>query len=122
MSNFSFNSFVENILVASIQVVATCIAAVVIDRAGRRIMLLGSSFFMFLAQVALGTYFWLSIHNPATAKTIEFLPLLSLCVFITFFSVGFGPVPWLMMGELFSPEAKGKCGTITGKAVPWDLI
>lgn len=43
---------------------------------------------------------------------IKFLPLASLCLFILAFSVGFGPVPWLMLGELFGPEVREKASAI----------
>ena len=32
------------------------------------------------------------------------MPLVSLSVFVFAFSLGFGPIPWLMMSELFAPE------------------
>ena len=53
-------------------------------------------------------------HSPAAAS-IDFLPLTCLSAFIFFFSVGFGPVPWLMMGELFSQEAKEKASAVSGE-------
>ena len=34
------------------------------------------------------------------------VPLISLSVFVFAFSLGFGPIPWLMMSELFAPEVK----------------
>ena len=40
------------------------------------------------------------------AKKIEFIPVASLSLFVFAFSIGFGPIPWLMMSELFSPEVK----------------
>lgn len=35
------------------------------------------------------------------------LPLISLLVFIFTFAIGFGPVPWLLMGELIPNRVKG---------------
>ena len=32
------------------------------------------------------------------------VPVISLSVFVFGFSLGFGPIPWLMMSELFAPE------------------
>ena len=34
------------------------------------------------------------------------VPLISLSVFVFAFSLGFGPIPWLMMSELFAPEVE----------------
>jgi hypothetical protein len=63
----------------------------------------------------LGTFFYIQQSNPTLAKTIGFLPLSSLCIFIFAFSIGFGPIPWLMVGELFSPEVKEQASSISGQ-------
>ena len=34
---------------------------------------------------------------------------------IFFFSIGFGPIPWLMVGELFSPEVKERASSISSE-------
>ena len=53
--------------------------------------------------------------DPSKAISISFLPVLSLSVYILAFSVGFGPIPWVMMSELLSPEIKTLAGSIAGK-------
>ena len=53
-------------------------------------------------------------HSPTEAGKLGFLPLSCLCLFIAAFSLGFGPIPWLMMSELFSPEVKGVTSSISG--------
>ena len=35
-------------------------------------------------------------------------------LYMLFFSLGFGPIPWAMNGEIFSPEAKGLCSSVAG--------
>ena len=62
-----------------------------------------------------GVFFYLQHADPATAKKLEFLPLVSLSVFIFFFSVGFGPIPWLMTAELMSPEVKERATAISSE-------
>ena len=97
-----------------VQVVATAIAAILIDRLGRRVLLLSSALVMIFSLYGLGLYFWMLEHNPAEAGQLGFLPLSCLCLFIAAFSLGFGPIPWLMMSELFSPEVKGVTSSISG--------
>lgn len=116
----SLNSFIENIILAGVQVFATILAALFIDRLGRRILLIFSALVMSVAAFGLGTYFWILSHDPSEAHAIGFLPLSSLCVFIFAFSVGFGPIPWLMMGELFGPEVKEKASTVSA-CFNWSL-
>ncbi|KAG0709479.1 Facilitated trehalose transporter Tret1-1 [Chionoecetes opilio] len=53
-------------------------------------------------SVALGVFFYLKEHGDAP----EWLPLTSLIVFIVAFSLGYGPIPWVLMGECFSLEVR----------------
>ena len=111
----SLDSFVENIILSSVQVFATALSVAIIDKLGRRILLIVSALVMIISLYGLGLYFYYLKHNPTLASKISFLPLFSVCLFIFAFSIGFGPIPWLMMSELFSPEAKGIASSITSK-------
>ena len=95
--------------------VSTALAAVLIDRLGRRILLIASALIMIISLYGLGLYFWIQKTHPDLAKTISFLPLSSLCLYIFAFSIGFGPIPWLMMSEIFAPEVKGIASSISCK-------
>jgi len=104
----------ESIIVAVVQVVATCISAAVMDRLGRRVLLNISAALMVVSISSLGAYFYILdyLHDTELAKTIQLLPVASLSTFVFGFSVGFGPIPWLMMSELFSPEVKSLASSI----------
>merc|ERR550525_970378 len=55
----------------------------------------------------LGMYFYFANHGyDKLAHELSLLPVVSLSLFVSMFSIGFGPIPWLMMSELFSPEVK----------------
>jgi len=41
---------------------------------------------------------------------LSWLALLSLIVYIATFSLGLGPIPWILMSELLPLRARGKCG------------
>jgi len=105
----------ESIIVALVQVVACAIGASIMDKLGRRLLLNLSSSVMVISAAGLGAFFYIKINmnNEALADKIEFLPLASLSIFIFAFSIGFGPIPWLMMSELFSPEVKGPASSIS---------
>ena len=76
-----------------------------------------SAILMIISLYGLGLYFWILDHNPQLAFGISILPLISLCMFIFGFSIGFGPIPLLLMSEMFSPEAKGIASSITSKNI-----
>lgn len=115
----NLNALLENVIVGGVQVVATALAAVMIDRLGRRILLVLSALIMIISLYGLGLYFWIEAQptRSTLANSLGFLPLSSLCLFIFAFSIGFGPIPWLMMSEIFSPEVKGITSSISGKEV-----
>ncbi|XP_063228377.1 facilitated trehalose transporter Tret1-like isoform X2 [Bacillus rossius redtenbacheri] len=100
---------VAAMIMGGIQVVATFASTQIVDRAGRRVLLLASGGVMGVCSVVLGVFF----HVKDSASGIGWLPLASVCVFIALFSVGYGPIPWLMQGELFPPEIKGPASSIS---------
>lgn len=42
-----------------------------------------------------------------TLDALGWLPLVSLLIYMFAFSIGFGPVPWMMNSEFFSMESRG---------------
>ncbi|KAJ8911433.1 hypothetical protein NQ315_005966 [Exocentrus adspersus] len=97
------------ILVGVMQVVATFVSSVTVDRFGRKVLLFGSIVFMMLSGLLLGVFFTLKDRDVLDADGIDkisFLPILSLIVFISAFSLGFGPIPWLISAELMPEEIK----------------
>merc|ERR1712083_288621 len=61
----------------------------------------------------LGFYFYAAVHMKHLADHMSVVPLISLSVFVFAFSLGFGPIPWLMMSELFAPEVKSVASSIS---------
>jgi SP family facilitated glucose transporter-like MFS transporter 8 len=101
---------VATIIVGVVQVVATYISSAVVDRVGRKVLLLLSASIMGLCLAILGLYFYLKKGDDVSG--IGWLPLLCLTLYIVVFSLGFGPLPWLMMGEVFAPNIKGAASSI----------
>lgn len=108
----TMDAAVCSIIVGVVQVIMTYISGLMIERAGRRILLLFSSSIMAVCLAILGTYFHLKDHKHDVSN-IGWLPLLSVVMFIVVFSIGYGPIPWLMMGELFLPDVKGAAVSIS---------
>ncbi|KAF2879593.1 hypothetical protein ILUMI_26575 [Ignelater luminosus] len=100
---------IATIIVGVIQCVSTFIASLIVDRLGRRILLLGSALCMAIAGTLLGIFFTLKereIVDADTITTLGFLPILALSIFMVVFSLGFGPIPWMISSELFPSEIK----------------
>ncbi|KAJ6640243.1 Facilitated trehalose transporter Tret1 [Pseudolycoriella hygida] len=95
-----------SIIVGVVQVLMTFAAAALVERAGRKILLIQSSAVMGICLTALGIYFNLQSREK-DVSSFGWIPLVSLVLFIISFSLGYGPIPWMMMGELLAPEVKG---------------
>ncbi|XP_031838029.1 facilitated trehalose transporter Tret1 [Nomia melanderi] len=102
------------IIIGIIQVISVFVSSLVVDRVGRRILLLISIIFLFLTTFILGVYYYLFNDIKVNVESITWLPLLSVCIFIIMFSLGFGPLPWMMLGEIFAPEVKGVAASSAG--------
>lgn len=97
----------SSIIIGALQVIMTYLSGLIVDRAGRRVLLLVSDSIMAVCLLALGAFFYIKEwHQDIPLDDLNWVPLTSLSVYISVFSLGFGPIPGIMMGELFSPEAK----------------
>jgi hypothetical protein len=83
-------------------------------------LLLLSIIMMTLMLVALGIFFYIADNAPENASSIGWLPLTSLNVYIFFFAIGYGPIPWLLLSEIYSKEYNAVASPITA-AINWGL-
>ncbi|XP_048001750.1 facilitated trehalose transporter Tret1-2 homolog isoform X2 [Leguminivora glycinivorella] len=111
---------IATIIVGVVQTLATYVSSLLIEKAGRRILLLQSCVIMGLCLIILGIFFKLQ-QDKYDVTAFGWIPLLCLVLFIVSFSLGFGPIPWMMMAELFAVEFRG---TASGIAVifNWCLV
>lgn len=94
------NNYLATILVGVVQVIATIISLFIIDRYGRKPLLVISGLVMAFSMAALGCYFYVHNKKFKIAERLNLLPVFSLTVFIGAFSLGFAGVPFLLMAEL----------------------
>lgn len=108
---------IATIVIGVVQVIATFISSKIVDKLGRRILLLFSALVMCLCSTALGVFFFLQEKHGVDSEILEpitWLPLLSLSLFIVAFSFGFGPIPWMMAGELCLIDIKAFVASTAG--------
>lgn len=98
-----------SIIVGVVILVSVFINLMLIDRVGRRVLLIVSQLGMTLSLVSLGTFFYLKKENGGeTPPGLSLLPLFCLISFMVTYNFGAGPVPWIMMGELLPIQIKSK--------------
>lgn len=101
------------IIVGIVQMLASCVTPLVVDRLGRKMLLVFSGIGGIVTLAALGLYFYLMQAVQADVSSLFWLPVVSLVVFISTYSVGWGPLPWAVMGEMFEANVKSKASGIT---------
>ncbi|XP_062132693.1 facilitated trehalose transporter Tret1 isoform X1 [Drosophila sulfurigaster albostrigata] len=99
------------IIVGIVNFIATFIATLLIDRAGRKILLYVSNVAMILTLFVLGGFFYCKSTGMDTSE-FGWLPLSCFVVYILGFSLGFGPIPWLMMGEILPAKIRGSAASV----------
>ncbi|KAL9241644.1 hypothetical protein vseg_015731 [Gypsophila vaccaria] len=98
-----------------ISVVATGIATWLMDRAGRRVLLLVSSAGMTAGLLLLSISFFLEdivSKDSVFYDTFGVLSVVGLVTMAVFFSLGMGPIPWLIMSEILPGPIKGFGGSV----------
>ncbi|XP_029672765.1 facilitated trehalose transporter Tret1-like isoform X2 [Formica exsecta] len=102
---------VSTIIIGLVNFIATFVAAVVIDRLGRKVLLYISAMSMILTLFVLGGYFYVKSLG-VNMEAAGWLPLVCLIIYVIGFSTGFGPIPWLMMGEILPAQIRGTAASI----------
>uniref|UniRef100_A0A1L8DF37 Facilitated trehalose transporter Tret1 n=2 Tax=Nyssomyia neivai TaxID=330878 RepID=A0A1L8DF37_9DIPT len=99
------------IIVGVVNFGAVFVATILIDRLGRKVLLYISDIAMIITLMTLGTFFYLK-NNGTDVSNVGWLPLASFVVFVVGFSLGFGPIPWLMMGEILPGKIRGSAASV----------
>lgn len=102
--------------IMAIQVFLTGISCLLMDRAGRRVLLLFASMSMAIGHIILAYYFLARDDERLIAPPM--LALVALGIFILGFSLGMGPIPWLLLAEIFPTEVRGNASSLA-TAVNW---
>lgn len=105
--------------VGCVQVLSTFISVMLVDYLGRRVLLVASSIGMVTSSILLGVYFRIFKHtckgcleHPGCPSHIEYLAIVGIIVFISSFSIGWGPIPWSSMSELLPSRVRTLGGSI----------
>ena len=108
-----------NILSGAVSILACIVSILLVDRLGRKPLLLIGSVGM---AVTLGTLSWCFAQGsfvdahltlPAGVGTIA---LLAANAYVVFFNLSWGPVMWVMLGEMFPNQMRGSALAVAGAA------
>lgn len=95
----------SSLMISLLGLIASFLATIFVDKFGRKFLLLVSFSLVFLALMGIGTFFKLKDFEVDTSN-IQWLPLASLCIYMSAFNFGIGPVAFTLLGEIFKEGAK----------------
>lgn len=98
-------ALVQTIMVGFINFIFTILALWLIDRVGRKALLLIGSSLMAVCLLIIGFAF-------QTGHTSGLLILISILVYVAAFAISLGPVVWVIMSEIFPNHIRGKATAI----------
>ncbi|HKN64942.1 MAG TPA: sugar porter family MFS transporter [Gemmatimonadaceae bacterium] len=105
----SGTAFLISILTVLVSIASTLVAIAIIDRVGRRKMLVTGAAVMTISLAVLALCF-ATTHTSAEDVSLSGLPAIGALVSINAFAVAFGitwgPVMWVMIGELFDSRLR----------------
>ncbi|MEW1611697.1 MULTISPECIES: sugar porter family MFS transporter [unclassified Streptomyces] len=104
------NSIFYSVFIGVINLLMTLVAIRLVDRAGRRIMVLVSLALMAVSIFMLGLAFVVDMSSVLT--------LLFMVIYIAAYAGGLGPVFWTLLGEIFPPSVRAE-GSSVATAVNW---
>jgi sugar porter (SP) family MFS transporter len=90
-------SITQTLYIGVTNVVFTIVALLLLDRVGRRKLLLTGTVGIVVGLALLGVYF----SSSTLQQDAPYLALVGLMLFIASFAVGLGPVFWLLISEIF---------------------
>lgn len=100
-------SFGVSMLTAGLSILATVVAILIMDRVGRRPMLIGGGLFMIASMATMAIAFaQAGGAEDALPRGAAIAALVGMNGFAIAFGITWGPVMWLMLGELFDSDLR----------------
>lgn len=110
------------VITGAVNILTTLIAIAFIDKIGRKPLLLGGSIGMALALFTMAFCFAFAVKGPDGAPSLSgamgWTALLAANVYVFFFGASWGPIVWVLLGEMF-PNRIRAAGLAVGACIGW---
>jgi SP family sugar:H+ symporter-like MFS transporter len=107
-----------NVISGTINVASTLVAIALVDKWGRKPLLLtgsiGMTVFLGVLAVVFGTASTGADGNLALSQSAGLVALVSANLYIVAFGMSWGPVMWVMLGEMFPNQVRGAALAVAG--------
>lgn len=117
MSGSSLSPNTSSIIVGAILLLGACLSTSLIERMGRRPLILISCIGMFVCHCVIGTYCYLqSLQYDVSAY--GWVPVTALSIFMVVYALGMGNAPVIIMSEIFERDITSIASAV-GLTVSW---
>ncbi|WVZ94826.1 hypothetical protein U9M48_040670 [Paspalum notatum var. saurae] len=102
-------SLMSAVITGCVNMFATVVSIVSVDRAGRRALFLQGGTQMFVSQIVVGTLIALQFGTAGVgemSRSNAMLLVLFICLYVAGFAWSWGPLGWLVPSEVFSLEIR----------------
>ncbi|KAI4456966.1 sugar transporter [Holotrichia oblita] len=107
LSSSSISSELSSIIFGVIQIPAVLTASYLVDKLGRKPLLITAALGCAVALVGEGTYFYLQDQTDVDISSLSWLPTSALCLFLIMNPLGIQSLVYVLLGELFPTNVKG---------------
>ncbi|KAK1267006.1 Sugar transport protein 8 [Acorus gramineus] len=100
-------SLLSSVIMGTVNVVSTLASVLLVDRAGRRALLLEACAQMFVSQVVIGSLLAAKLGDTnALDRGVAWSVVVLVCVYVSSFAWSWGPLGWLIPSETFPLETR----------------
>lgn len=107
-ANTNMSYVVSSIIYLAMQIFMTLIGSFLVDKYGRKPLLISSSFLCGITLNIGGIYFYFKEETSYDLSALNWAPIVIMLTYVVVFGYGLGTVPSLMLGEMFSASIKSK--------------
>ncbi|XP_026319446.1 facilitated trehalose transporter Tret1-like isoform X2 [Hyposmocoma kahamanoa] len=96
----------QSIVLGCVQVATCTVSVLLVDRVGRKPLLLLSALGVGLMNGTVGTFFFFQDYQKANVSSVDWIPMAALIVYIVCYAIGLSTVPYVIIGEMFPTNVK----------------
>lgn len=101
----------SSFILAAVQIIASALSSSIVDRFGRRPLLLFSVSGAAICNTIVGVFFFLD-HKGNDVSSIAWLPMTAIMIFIIAYTLGLATVTFVVLGEVFPKNLRAAAGAV----------
>ncbi|WZZ74744.1 hypothetical protein YC2023_086114 [Brassica napus] len=108
-------SLYSAVLTGAVNVPSTLVSIYLVDKVGRRVLLLGAGLQMFFSQLVIAIVLGIKVtdHSNNLSKGFAVLVVVMICTYVAAFAWSWGPLGWLIPSEVFPLETRSAGQSVT---------